>query len=159
MAEIRLSHSYNPADQFKEISLAEDTVAAIQAAQAKNKYFARYLWEAFADWDWMVLPEGVPPYEASKVGGDFAAIKLMSSHMHSMLKDVWRNKDIKPARRENAFIKTLEALDATEAEILIAIKDKKLDLKYPKITRDVVNAAFPTLLVMPEGAVVKASIE
>ena len=48
-------------------------------------------------------------------------------------------------RRETMFINILEGLHPLEAEILVLIKDRKLDTKY-KITKDVVSQAYPDIV-------------
>jgi len=44
-----------------------------------------------------------------------------------------------------AFIKLLENVHESDAEILIAMKDKKLHKKYTLLTASVVKKAFPNL--------------
>ena len=48
-------------------------------------------------------------------------------------------------RRETMFINVLTGLHPLEAEILILVKDGKLEEKY-KISKDVVSAAFPDII-------------
>ena len=54
------------------------------------------------------------------------------------------NDGLKPLRRESMFINMLTGLHPLEAEILILVKDKKLEDKY-KITQSNVAKAFPTI--------------
>ncbi len=49
-------------------------------------------------------------------------------------------------KRESLFIDMLEGLHYTEAEVLIAAKDRKLDIMYPNIKEDLVRLAFPDML-------------
>lgn len=46
---------------------------------------------------------------------------------------------------ESMFIQTLEALHPTEADVLLAVKNKTLQKKFP-ITKDLVKKAFPEIL-------------
>lgn len=48
-------------------------------------------------------------------------------------------------RLELQFIQLLESLHADEADVLLAVKNKSLQKKYP-VTKDVVKKAFPDLL-------------
>jgi hypothetical protein len=48
-------------------------------------------------------------------------------------------------KKEMAFIKLLENVHESDAEILIAMKDKKLHKKYTLLTASVVKKAFPNL--------------
>lgn len=54
------------------------------------------------------------------------------------------NSDLSSLRRESMFINLLQGLHPLEAEILILVKDKKLDTKY-KITEQIVAEAYPDI--------------
>lgn len=53
---------------------------------------------------------------------------------------------INQAKRESMFIETLESIPEAEAILLIAAKDKKVSVLYPKMTLDVVKVVFPSVL-------------
>ena len=55
------------------------------------------------------------------------------------------NDAMKNLRRESMFINLLQGLHPLEAEILVLVKDKKLEDQY-KITKDVVAQAFPDII-------------
>jgi hypothetical protein len=52
--------------------------------------------------------------------------------------------DLSQLRRETLFIQVLESIPPEEAELLLAVKDKKLP--YKGITKEIVQEAFPGLL-------------
>ena len=54
------------------------------------------------------------------------------------------NPSLSNLRRETMFINILEGLHPLEAEILILVKDKKLESKY-KISKEVVSTAYPEI--------------
>jgi hypothetical protein len=54
------------------------------------------------------------------------------------------NDGLSSLRRESMFINLLQGLHPLEAEILILVKDKKLDTKY-KITKEIVAEAYPDI--------------
>ena len=54
------------------------------------------------------------------------------------------NDGLSALRRETMFINVLEGLHPLEAEILILVKDKKLETKY-KVTRQIVSDAYPDI--------------
>ena len=54
------------------------------------------------------------------------------------------NDGLSSLRRESMFINILQGLHPIEAEILILVKDKKLDTKY-KITKEIVAEAYPDI--------------
>jgi hypothetical protein len=54
------------------------------------------------------------------------------------------NDSLSSLRRETMFINILEGLHPKEAEILVLVKDKRLQTKY-KITKEVVIEAYPDI--------------
>ena len=54
------------------------------------------------------------------------------------------NPSLSNLRRETMFINILQGLHPLEAEILILVKDKKLESKY-KISKEVVSTAYPEI--------------
>jgi hypothetical protein len=50
--------------------------------------------------------------------------------------------DLKKHQRENLFIGLLESLHPKDAELLIAVKDKKVE----GLNVDIINTAFPGLI-------------
>ena len=54
------------------------------------------------------------------------------------------NNGLSSIRRESMFINILQGLHPLEAEILILVKDKKLNTKY-KITKEIVSEAYPDI--------------
>ena len=54
------------------------------------------------------------------------------------------NDSLNSIRRETMFINILEGLHPLEAEIIVLVKDKKLETKY-KITKDIVSEAYPDI--------------
>ena len=55
------------------------------------------------------------------------------------------NDSLNNIRRETMFINILEGLHPLEAEILILVKDKKLESKY-KISKEIVSTAYPEII-------------
>jgi len=54
------------------------------------------------------------------------------------------NNGLSSIRRESMFINILQGLHPLEAEILILVKDKKLNTKY-NITKEIVTEAYPDI--------------
>jgi hypothetical protein len=65
-----------------------------------------------------------------------------------------RPKNLKRIQVENIYVQMLEGVNAIEAEMLIALKDKALAKRYKGLTENVVRTAFPGLL--PETSTEKA---
>jgi len=90
-------------------------------------------------WD---LPEGLSPYDVNddpiKEGQTTIKSEIPRLYLFMKLDHVKMSR----LKKEAKWINMLEALDAQEAKIMDQIKDKKLE----KISRKVVEAAFPQLL-------------
>jgi hypothetical protein len=71
-----------------------------------------------------------------------STIRREFKHFYHFIKG--GNDSINSIRRESMFINILEGLHPLEAEILILVKDKKLDTKY-KITKEIVSQAYPSI--------------
>jgi len=50
------------------------------------------------------------------------------------------------SKRESMFINVLESLHVDEAEVVILMKDKKLQSKYKGLSKKLIADAFPTLI-------------
>jgi hypothetical protein len=72
-----------------------------------------------------------------------STIRREFKHFYHFIKG--GNDGINSIRRESMFINILEGLHPLEAEILILVKDKKLDTKY-KITKEIVSQAYPSIV-------------
>ena len=92
------------------------------------------------------IPEGEVPYKKNEAP--------INSGGHTRLVHEWRtlynyikggNDAISQMKREQMFIQLLESLHESEAELLMLIKDKKLQSKY-RITRAVVEQAYPEIV-------------
>lgn len=93
------------------------------------------------------LPEGECPYKKEKdipVGKSHSNLYKESRRLYLFLKGQAPN--LKPYRREMLFIELLEGIHWTEAEVLVAIKDKNLQALYPGVTYEAARDAFARLL-------------
>ena len=86
-----------------------------------------------------LLPEGAPPYTPSAHGNPSALIKSTRQFFHF----VEGGSNVSQFQREKLFLQLLESIDAADAELILAMKDKKSP--YPGLTKDVVIAAFPEM--------------
>lgn len=96
------------------------------------------------------VPEGEPPFNKLKdrpIGYNQTTLQQELRRMY-----IWvNNKDVNLSqlKREALFINMLEGLHYTEAEILCLVKDRKLETRYPSLSYDLVNEAYPGLLPPP----------
>lgn len=90
------------------------------------------------------LPVGAPPYTPSPnpAGVNFSPLRKQIMVLTRLLVG---NNIFNRIKKEMAFIKLLENVHAEDAEILIAMKDKKLHKKYTLLTASLVKKAFPNL--------------
>ena len=93
-----------------------------------------------------LLPEGVVPYERNEVpvGTDHTSLRKEYANLYHFVKG--GNDSLSSIRRETMFIQMLEGLHPQEADILTLVKDGNLERQYPKITKGVVDAAFPDIV-------------
>lgn len=94
------------------------------------------------------LPEGAPPFKEDKAPIGYAPSNLARElrTMYLFLKEGGSN--LNALRREHLFQQLLERLHKSEADLLIAVKDKKFGTKY-KCPKTIVEATFPGLLNNP----------
>jgi hypothetical protein len=80
---------------------------------------------------------------ASEVGQQKTALRKEYAKLYNFVKG--GNDSLASLRRETMFINLLEGLHPLEAEILILVKDKKLQSRY-KISKEVVSQAYPDIV-------------
>ena len=105
----------------------------------KNEFLLKVLFaHNFLPSHKMLLPEGEPPFKPADqpVGMCDTNLFLEAKKMY-----VFMRQDLKAMKRESLFIGLLEGIHPTEAAILIAVKDQKLQKMYPKITWKLVSDA------------------
>jgi len=91
-----------------------------------------------------LLPEGEVPFtpnEAPK-GTEHTVLEKEHRTLHNFLKG--GNDSITKTRREMLFIQLLEGLHKEEAELLVLVKDGRLQEKY-RVTKNVVQESFPQI--------------
>lgn len=114
----------------------------VQALKTNGNYALRSILQGMFDANVkFALPEGSPPYKVNQ----FDEPKALHNEVPRFyLLAEAGNPNLKPIKREQIFIQMLESVNADDAELLIAMKDKKCPFK--NITKDIVMDAFPGLL-------------
>lgn len=94
------------------------------------------------------LPLGKPTYDGrlSKSGHSSSSLRLKIKIFHYFVKG-GQGDAMKPAKRENMFLQVLETIHPKDADMILAMKDKKLETLYPGITRDLVKQTWPGLIL------------
>ena len=93
-----------------------------------------------------MLPEGDGPYTPNDapIGTDHTRLESEYKGLYRFVKG---GQDKLPSlKRETMFVQLLEGLSAEEAELLCLAKDKKITSKYKRITKAVVQEAFPGIV-------------
>lgn len=90
----------------------------------------------------MDLPEGVPPYKPCEYLDQDARLYQEMRKMYIFIKGQADN--VHRIKKETMFIQILETVDPKDAELLVAVKDKKLP--YKGLTKKLIEEAFPNLL-------------
>lgn len=95
------------------------------------------------EWD---LPEGEVPYKVPE------HVDMQGNLYHEMRKLYLflkgGHETLTQIKREQLYVEFLESIDKNDAALMIAIKDHKLTSLYPAITMELVNEAFPGLVVI-----------
>ena len=91
-----------------------------------------------------LLPEGEVPYKPNEnpLGTDHSSLRREQKNLYLFVKG--GNDSLSTVRRETIFIQMLEGLHPSEADIVIAVKDKNLEDKYD-IPFEVVEEAYPDI--------------
>ena len=89
-----------------------------------------------------LLPEGEVPYEKNE-----APAGTEHTNLHTEARKLYHyleggNADLTQNKRETMFVQLLEGLHETDAEVLVAAKDKILHRKFKGLSDNVVKEAF-----------------
>lgn len=89
-----------------------------------------------------LLPDGAPPYKPCEFLDQEARLYSEIRRLYLFIEG--GNPSLTKVKREFLFIQLLESIDKNDAELLIAVKDKKLPFKG--LTASVVKKAFPDII-------------
>jgi hypothetical protein len=131
-------------EQFEKLTKKEDKVNLLKE---NNHPALRDILRVAFDADIVsVLPKGAPPYEKDDAPKGYSSSSLFRTHKQFkyFFKGSIANA-AKPIRREGIFLNVLESIHPTEAELLVAAKDKNLKVKG--LTKALIDEAFPGLIV------------
>lgn len=123
----------NAKDKPKKIAVLKQNNSEALRVIIKGAFDPKIEWE---------LPSGTPPYMANEVpkGTEHTYLKQEAKRLWHFVKGADRNTT--RTQKETMFIQMLEGLHKEEAELLINVKDKKLNKVYKGLTESVVKEAF-----------------
>jgi hypothetical protein len=127
---------------FTQVNNAKDKSLKIEVLRKHDSQGLRQILKAAFDPKIVFdVPEGIPPYMANEApaGTDHTSLLDEVRKLYLFIKG---GSTIPKIKKETLFIQMLEALHKDDAEVLINIKDKKLNLVYKGLTENVVKEAF-----------------
>jgi hypothetical protein len=91
------------------------------------------------------LPEGAPPYKREQdIPLGYSASNLYKEARKFY---IWyQPTNLNKIKLETLFIQLLECIHWQEADIVIAMKDKKLSTIYKNVTEDLIREVYPQML-------------
>ena len=128
---------------FTKINNAKDKPKKIEVLRQYDTPGMRMILKGAFDpkiqWD---LPEGTPPYIANEApaGTEHTFLEVEAKRLYNFA--VGGNDQLNKIRKETLFIQMLEGLHKTEAELLINVKDKRLNKEYKGLTEQLVKETF-----------------
>jgi hypothetical protein len=93
------------------------------------------------------LPPGEPPYKPCEFLDQEARLFQEIRKLYLFIKDSGA-PDLSALKRESLFIQFLEGIDPKDAKLMCSVKDKKLP--YKGLTANLINTAFPGLILQKE---------
>lgn len=135
----------HPFEIFERVQAADKAADRILILQENESYELKTILQAAFRSDIKFdLPPGAPPYTPSSnpAGVNFSPLRKQVDVLVRLLVG---NNTYNKIKKEMVFIKLLENVHSSDAEILVAMKDKKLTKKYSVLTSSLIKKAFPNL--------------
>jgi len=97
------------------------------------------------------LPKGEPPYRKDDAPKGYEPSNLYKQQRRfGYFVKGGKGESMSAVKREQLFISILESLHPNEAELVIAMKDKKLAGKYKGVTEKLIRTTWPNLIQAKE---------
>tara|TARA_B100000941_G_C28507736_1_gene558496 strand:- start:3901 stop:4368 length:468 start_codon:yes stop_codon:yes gene_type:complete len=132
---------------LRKVSNAKTKAEKINLLREHNSNALRQLliWN-FDDSVVSMIPEGEVPFTPNDapLGTDHTRLEQEYRGLFRFVKG--GQDSLKRAKRESMFIQLLEGLSKDEAELVCLVKDGKLTSKYKRITKTVIQEAFPQII-------------
>ena len=128
---------------FKELSEQKTHLQKVKYLKENRNDMVDLLLElAFSKDIRITLPEGAPDYQKTGEVELYNATLLYANRRQIEMFINDNTAQIPELKREQLFIDLLENLDPAESQLLIEVKDKKLE-SYPGITKKVIEKVYP----------------
>jgi hypothetical protein len=134
-----------PHEILKALTEAENHTSRVKILQDNESFTLKTILQGnFDDNVVLDLPEGAPPFRR-----DPAPAGLQMSRIDNSIKNLGyfvKGSSLPPIRKEMLFVQLLESIHPEDADIIIAMKDKKLTKLCPVLSLALVRKAFPDLI-------------
>ena len=128
---------------FKEVSEQKTHLQKVKHLKENRNDMVDLLLElAFSKDIRITLPEGSPEYQKTGEVELYNATLLYANRRQIEMFINDNTAQIPELKREQLFIDLLENLEPAESQLLIEVKDKKLE-SYPGITKKVIEKVYP----------------
>jgi hypothetical protein len=130
---------------LQKINNAKTKAEKSKLLQDNNSQALRslFIWN-FDDSVVTLIPEGEVPYRKNDSPKGLSHTYL-DNEQKKFAYFVKGGMNVSSMKREEIFIGLLETLHADEAEILCLVKDKKLQTKYSRISKTLIQETFPNI--------------
>jgi len=139
--------SYKIDDILVKVGSAKTKAEKIKVLREYNTLALRNVLKGnFDDSIQFLIPEGAPPFKEANQNTPPSSLRKQSAKFRYFV--VGGPGETMPKMKiEGMFIKLLEAIPPSEANVVLLMKDKKLTTKFKGISKQVVEEAFPGLIV------------
>ena len=140
-----MSRTYTPllSEVLKKVHNAKTKNKKIEILKENNSDALRMVLKSSFDpnIEW-VFPEGEVPYKKNEAaeGTEHTVLRKESRKLFRFIKG--GDNTLPQFKKENLFIKMLEGLHESEAQLIVDAKDKKLHQVYKGLSDNVVKEAF-----------------
>lgn len=139
--------SFRINEVLQKVEDAKTKSVKIEILQDYNTLALRNILKgAFDDSIEFMLPEGKPPFREANQNTPPSNLTRQSPRLKYFVLG-GPGERLPKMKVEVMFIRLLEAIPPSESEIVLLMKDKKLQEKYPSLTKKLVQEAFPNLIV------------
>jgi hypothetical protein len=138
-----------PHEAFAALSKIDSFHDRVKFLQEKQSFAIRTILQcAFTPHIVLDLPEGVPPFErdilpvGNSLGRVDKAVKVLGQ---LVAPGGTPTKGLSRMKKETRFIALLESINGKDADVILAMKDKKLTEMFPALDLTLAKAAFPNI--------------
>lgn len=123
---------------LKEINIDPMLLYTAYKKHGNGGPLGKLFYHAFTDAGRFQLPEGTPPFKPAIEPMGMTKVRFINQ-INSF--HLFCDPSVSKNKKEMIFIQMCESIHPSEADVLIAIKDQTLDIKYPNITAGMLKAA------------------